>query len=180
MTYLYFWAGNFISLSHSPQRETKCWKLAQGHYLFIAQGLNFQAANTHTHNQMTAMKCFPPSSPPSLRAPMPTKHNQVHDALLVATWVGGVLANVAALITHADIVDLDWSGRQVGGVDQEADPASDGRVRVVWRKAGVQYSDVCPGSILWLVNPRDLQTEGGSCCKGMSSSAATSSAEGNF
>lgn len=82
--------------------------------------------------------------------------------MLVATRVGGVLANVAALVAHADVVDLDGSGGQVGGVGHEADPAGDGRVGVVGCKAGVQHGDVRSGSILWLVDPRDLQVEAGS------------------
>lgn len=92
---------------------------------------------------------------------VPTEHDQVHDALLIAPRVGGVLANVAALVAHADVADPDRSGDQVGVVVQEADPASDGRVGVVGIKFGVHHSDVRPGSILWLVDPRDLQTEGG-------------------
>lgn len=102
-------------------------------------------------------------SPPSLKTPkVPTEHDQVHDALLVATRVGGILANVAALVAHADVIDLDRSSGQFGGVDQEANPATDGRLGVVGCKARVQHSDVHPGSIIWLVDPRDLQAEGGS------------------
>lgn len=82
--------------------------------------------------------------------------------MLVATRVGGVLADVAALVAHVDVADLDGRAGQVGGVDHEADPALDGRFGVVGQKLGVQHGDVDPLSLLWLVDPRHLQAGRGS------------------
>lgn len=111
------------------------------------------------HTRANSGSAFPVSGHPAGRRG-PTEHDQVHDALLVATRVGGVLADVAALVAHADVADLDgWAG-QVGGVDQEADPALHGRVGVVGLEFGVQHGDVDPFAVLWLVDPSHLRAEG--------------------
>lgn len=52
-----------------------------------------------------------------------TQHDQVRDALLVATGVGSVLADVLALITHPDVTYLDGRTAQVWGAGREADSA---------------------------------------------------------
>lgn len=99
--------------------------------------------------------------------------------MLVATRVGGILADVAALVAHLDVADLDGGAGQVGGVDQEADPALHGRVRVVGLKFWVQYSNVDPLSILGLIDPSDLQAEGDPVLKCVEKGAHLPAALGN-
>lgn len=52
-----------------------------------------------------------------------TQHDQVCDALLVATGVCSVLADVLALITHPNVTYLDGRAVQVWGAGREVDSA---------------------------------------------------------
>lgn len=87
----------------------------------------------------------------------PTQHEQICDALLVATRVGSIFADVLPLIGHPNIAYLDGGTVQIWGAGREADPALHGRVGVVGVKSGVKHSDIHPLSFLRLIDPRDLR-----------------------
>lgn len=87
----------------------------------------------------------------------PTQHEQICDALFVATGVGSILADVLPLVGHPNIAYLDGGTVQIRGAGREANPAFHGRLRVVGVKFGVKHSDIHPFSFLRLIDPCDLR-----------------------
>lgn len=86
-----------------------------------------------------------------------TQHDQLYDALLVTTGVSSKLADVLPLVSHPNISYLDGGNVQVYGTCCEADSALHWRFGVVGFISGVKHSDVCPFSLLWLVDPGYLR-----------------------
>lgn len=79
------------------------------------------------------------------------------DALLIATGVGSILADVPPLVGHPNLAYLDGGTGQARGTGCEADSALDGRIGVVGVEVGVKHSDVDPLALLRLVDPRHLR-----------------------